>query len=199
MRQFVQEEGGILMLKRLLDIIGAVAGLTLFSPAYIIIILGQKISSNGPIFYAQERIGKNGKAFNIIKFRTMTVNCEDDGIPQLAEENDERLTKFGKFLRSHHLDEMPQLWNVLCGDMSFVGYRPERRFFINQILMRRPDYTLLYQIRPGITSKATIYNGYTNTMEKMITRLDMDLEYLHHHSLRSEERRVGKECRSRWS
>lgn len=171
------------MLKRLLDIIGAVAGLTLFSPVYLIIIIGQKICSNGPVFYAQERVGKDGKPFHIIKFRTMTVNCEGDGIPQLAEENDERLTKFGKFLRSHHLDEMPQLWNVLCGDMSFVGYRPERQFFIEQILKLRPDYTELYKIRPGITSKATINNGYTNTMEKMITRLDLDLEYLHHHSL----------------
>lgn len=171
------------MLKRLLDVIGATAGLTIFSPVYLTIMVGQKLCGNGPIFYAQERVGKGGKVFKIIKFRTMMVNCEEDGIPQLAEVNDERLTRFGKFLREHHLDEMPQLWNVLRGDMSFVGYRPERQFFIDQIIQLRPDYKDLYAIRPGITSKATLYNGYTNTMEKMIKRLDMDLAYLHNYSL----------------
>ena len=113
----------------------------------------------------------------------MVVNNENEGTPQLAEPDDDRLTKFGKFLREHHLDELPQLWNVLIGDMSFVGYRPERQYFIQKIMKLRPDYTLLYAIRPGITSMATIKNGYTNTMEKMIRRLDMDLEYLEHVSI----------------
>lgn len=112
----------------------------------------------------------------------MDATAEENGIPQLAEVNDERLTTIGKFLRRHHLDEMPQLWNVLKGDMSFVGYRPERKFFIEQIMAVRPDYERLYAIRPGVTSLATIYNGYTYTMEKMIRRLDMDLDYLEHHS-----------------
>lgn len=113
----------------------------------------------------------------------MVENTEEDGIPQLAEDNDSRLTAFGKMLREHHLDELPQLWNVLRGDMSFVGYRPERQFFIDKIMELRPDYAELYSIRPGITSYATLYNGYTNTMDKMIRRLDMDLEYLHNMSL----------------
>ncbi len=113
----------------------------------------------------------------------MRVNTEENGIPILAEVNDERLTKIGKILREHHLDELPQLWNVLKGDMSFVGYRPERKYFIDKIMEVRPDYVELYKIRPGITSMATIYNGYTNTLEKMIRRLDMDLEYLKNKSL----------------
>ena len=113
----------------------------------------------------------------------MVPNTEEDGIPLLAEVNDERLTTFGKYLREHHIDELPQLWNVLKGDMSFVGYRPERKYFIDKIMTQRPDYAELYRMRPGITSMATLYNGYTNTMEKMIRRLDMDLDYLNNFSL----------------
>ena len=96
---------------------------------------------------------------------------------------DDRLTPAGKFLREHHLDELPQLWNVFVGDMSFVGPRPERQYFIDKIMAENPDYELLYQIRPGITSMATIYNGYTDTMEKMLIRLQMDLDYLQRRSL----------------
>ena len=107
----------------------------------------------------------------------MIVAAEENG-PELACKEDNRLTKFGKFLREHHLDELPQLWNVLIGDMSFVGYRPERKFYIDQIMQHNPDYQLLYCSRPGVTSYATIYNGYTDTMEKMLKRLDYDLEYL---------------------
>lgn len=121
----------------------------------------------------------------------MIVNDEDNGIPQLAEANDERLTRVGRFLRTHHIDELPQLWNVLIGDMSFVGYRPERPYFIEKIIAIRPDYTELFAIRPGITSMATIYNGYTNNMEQMIRRLDMDLDYLHHMSLATDIKIIG--------
>lgn len=170
-------------IKRFLDIVGATIGLIILSPLYIIIYIAIKLTTEGPAFYCQERIGLGGKPFNIYKFRTMLVNTESDGIPQLAEENDGRLTSIGKFLREHHLDELPQLWNVLVGDMSFVGHRPERKYFIDKIMEQRPDYSKLYQIRPGITSMATIYNGYTNTMAKMIIRLDMDLEYLDNQSL----------------
>ena len=98
-------------------------------------------------------------------------------------ENDPRLTKVGKFIRAHHLDELPQLWNVFVGDMSFVGYRPERKFFIDQIKKIDPRYDYLYQIRPGVTSYATLYNGYTDTIEKMVKRLEYDLYYLEHRSL----------------
>lgn len=178
--------------KRLFDIIGAVVGLILLSPLYLIIFLGLKLTCKGPAFFVQERIGKGGKSFEIYKFRTMIVNNENNGVPLLTEADDERLTKFGKWLRSHHLDELPQLWNVLKGDMSFVGYRPERQYFINQIMALRPDYAELYQIRPGITSEATIHNGYTNTMEKMIRRLDMDLAYLHNQSIATDAKIVAE-------
>lgn len=170
-------------LKRLLDILGAAAGLVAMSPLFLLIYIGLKVSTDGPAIFRQERIGLGGRPFHIYKFRTMVVNTENDGIPQLAEVNDERLTRLGKFLREHHLDELPQLWNVLTGDMSFVGYRPERQYFIDKIMQLRPDYAELYSIRPGITSMATLYNGYTSTMAKMIRRLDMDLDYLHHQSL----------------
>ena len=178
--------------KRLFDIIGAVVGLILLSPLYLIIFLGLKLTCKGPAFFVQERIGKGGKPFEIYKFRTMIVNNENNGVPLLTEADDERLTKFGTWLRSHHLDELPQLWNVLKGDMSFVGYRPERQYFINQIMALRPDYAELYQIRPGITSEATIHNGYTNTMEKMIRRLDMDLAYLHNQSIATDAKIVAE-------
>ena len=178
--------------KRLFDIIGAVVGLILLSPLYLIIFLGLKLTCKGPAFFVQERIGKGGKPFEIYKFRTMIVNNENNGVPLLTEADDERLTKFGKWLRSHHLDELPQLWNVLKGDMSLVGYRPERQYFINQIMALRPDYADLYQIRPGITSEATIHNGYTNTMEKMIRRLDMDLAYLHNQSIATDAKIVAE-------
>lgn len=118
----------------------------------------------------------------ILKFRTMVIDSEKDGVPMLAEINDQRLTPFGKWLRTHHLDELPQLYNVLRGDMSLVGPRPERKYFIDQIMEHDPRYSMLYQIRPGVTSYATLYNGYTDTMEKMLRRLNYDLYYLEHRS-----------------
>jgi lipopolysaccharide/colanic/teichoic acid biosynthesis glycosyltransferase len=113
----------------------------------------------------------------------MVVDAEKDGVPQLEQTDDPRLTGFGRSLRKHHLDELPQIWNVLKGDMSFVGYRPERKYFIDQIMQQNADYALLYRTCPGVTSLATIENGYTDTMEKMLRRLDMDLYYLRHRSL----------------
>lgn len=113
----------------------------------------------------------------------MTVTSESDGKPALCQKDDKRLTKIGKFLREHHLDELPQLWNVLIGEMSFVGPRPERKFFVDKITAINPDYELLYQLRPGLFSSATLYNGYTDTMSKMLERLRMDLDYLHHRTL----------------
>ena len=113
----------------------------------------------------------------------MSVSSEADGTPLLYKENDERLTKIGKFLRLHHLDEFPQLWNVLKGDMSIVGPRPERPYFVEKIKAINPNYELLYQLRPGLVSPATLYNGYADSMDKMLERLRMDLEYLHNRSL----------------
>lgn len=138
-----------------------------------------------PTIFRQERIGLHGKPFYIYKFRSMTRDAEKDG-PQLLLEgalNDPRLTRVGRFLRAHHLDELPQLWNVVRGDMAFIGYRPERKFYIDQIMERDPRYEQLYAIRPGVTSYATLYNGYTDTIEKMLRRLELDLYYLEHQSL----------------
>lgn len=171
------------MLKRTGDVVGSFILLLILSPVFLVIYIMQKIEGEGPAIYSQERIGYKGKPFYIYKFRTMKVEAEKGGVPQLAQKDDDRLTKVGRFLREHHLDEMPQLWNVLKGDMSFVGYRPERRYFIEKIMEHNPDYELLYVSRPGVTSNATLYNGYTDTMEKMLQRLDMDLDYLRHRTL----------------
>ena len=112
----------------------------------------------------------------------MRIDSEKDGKPCLAKKGDERLTPVGKFLREHHLDELPQLWNVFCGQMAFIGPRPERKYFIDQIMEHDARYVFLYQIRPGVTSYATLYNGYTDTMDKMLRRLRYDLFYLQHRS-----------------
>ncbi len=178
-------------LKRTGDIILSLIGLVCLSPIFLIVYIVQKLTSEGPAIFSQERIGYGGKPFNIYKFRTMVVDAEENG-PELACKGDNRLTKFGKFLREHHLDELPQLWNVLKGDMSFVGYRPERKFYIDQIMQHNPDYQLLYCSRPGITSNATIYNGYTDTMAKMLVRLDMDLEYLRTRTLTQDLQIIWK-------
>ena len=170
-------------LKRVGDVMGALFLLIVLSPVFLYIYMRQRWNASGPVIYTQERIGKGGKPFKIYKFRTMVVDAEKDGVPQLEQDEDPRLTTFGKKLRKRHLDELPQIWNVLKGDMSFVGYRPERQFFIDQIMERNPDYQLLYQTTPGVTSIATIENGYTDTIEKMLKRLDMDLDYLRNRTL----------------
>ena len=170
-------------IKRAFDIVASLLGLIILSPAILYVSIRLRRQGDGPVIFRQERIGLHGRPFHILKFRTMRLDAEQDGVPQLAEKSDNRLTPVGRYLREHHLDEMPQLWNVLVGDMSFVGYRPERQHFIDQIMKENSDYEQLYQIRPGITSMATIYNGYTDTMEKMLIRLQMDLEYLQKRSL----------------
>jgi len=170
-------------IKRTFDCILALICLIIFSPLFLVCYIGIRKEDGRPVIYSQERIGKGGKPFMILKFRTMKEEAEKDGIPQLAEKDDERLTPFGKWLRKHHLDELPQLWNVLRGDMAFIGPRPERKYFIDKIMEHDPRYELLYQIRPGVTSYATLYNGYTDTMEKMLRRLELDLYYLEHNSL----------------
>lgn len=158
--------------------------LVLFSPLFLICFVMIKLNDGGPVIFKQERIGRLGRPFNIYKFRSMRTDAEKSG-PALSSANgqdDPRLTRIGKILRAHHLDELPQLWNVLVGDMSLVGYRPERKFYIDQIMEHDPRYASLYQMRPGLTSYATLYNGYTDTMEKMLRRLELDLYYIEHHS-----------------
>lgn len=171
------------MLKRVGDVVGAVVLLIVLSPIFLYIYIRQKMDGTGTVIYRQERIGKGGRPFNIYKFRTMVMDAEKDGVPQLEQDDDPRLTEFGRSLRKRHLDELPQLWNVLKGDMSFVGYRPERQYFIDLIMQRNPDYALLYETSPGVTSIATISNGYTDTMDKMLKRLELDLDYLRNRSL----------------
>lgn len=170
-------------LKRVGDVAGALFLLIVLSPVFLYIYIKQRWNASGPVIYSQERIGRGGKPFRIYKFRTMVVDAEKDGVPQLEQDDDPRLTELGKVLRKRHLDELPQIWNVLKGEMSFVGYRPERQYFIDKIMKHNPDYQLLYQSTPGVTSLATIQNGYTDTMEKMLKRLDMDLDYLRNRSL----------------
>ena len=168
--------------KRSTDILVSVPCLVLFSPLFVFISLAIKWEDGLPIIYKQERIGLHGKPFNIYKFRSMKADAEKDGPILLEIEGDTRLTHVGKFIRTHHLDELPQLWNILKGDMSLVGPRPERKYYIDQIMEHDPRYTYLYQIRPGATSYATLYNGYTDTMPKMLKRLELDLYYLEHRS-----------------
>ncbi len=170
--------------KRIFDCFVALICLIIFSPLILICWIAVKSEDGGPAIYKQERIGRFGRPFYIYKFRSMRLDAEKFG-PQLSHksgEDDPRLTKIGRFIRAHHLDELPQFWNVFCGDMSFVGPRPERKFYIDQILEHDYRYTYLYQIRPGVTSYATLYNGYTDTMEKMLKRLEYDLYYLGHRS-----------------
>ena len=169
---------------RCLDVFISFVGLVVFSPIFVLCYLAIKIEDRGSAIFKQERIGYKGEPFILYKFRSMVDKAEENGTPELySGKNDSRQTRVGLFLREHHLDEMPQLWNVFKGDMSLVGYRPERKFFVDKIMAINPDYELLYKMRPGVFSKATLYNGYTYTMEKMLKRLDMDLEYLRDHSL----------------
>lgn len=180
------------MIKRGFDIGMSSLLLLIFSPVIAICSILIKREDGGPVLFVQERIGRGGKPFNIYKFRSMRTDAEAAGTPALySGEEDPRLTRVGKFLRAHHLDELPQLWNVLKGDMSFIGYRPERQYYIDRIKQYNARYDYLYQIRPGVTSYATLYNGYTDTMEKMLTRLDLDLYYLRNHSVLFDVKVLG--------
>ena len=172
-----------LWVKRFSDIVCSIFGLILLSPVFLVIAILMKRQKNGTIFFRQERIGYGGKPFTIYKFRTMSSVIEDDG-PQLVAKSDSTCsTPLELFLRDHHLDELPQLWNVLKGDMSLVGPRPERRYFIDKIMEHDKSYTLIFEMRPGLTSEATLYNGYTDTMDKMLRRLQMDIDYLESRTL----------------
>ena len=174
-------------MKRTLDITLAIFCLVIFSPVILLCALAVWRDVGRPVIFRQERIGKGGKPFMICKFRSMGKDAEEENVPRLSPgASDGRLTKTGRFLREHHLDELPQLWNVLRGDMSFVGYRPERKYFIEKIMEQDRRYERLYAMRPGVTSLATLYNGYTDTMEKMLKRLELDLYYQERHTLRMD-------------
>mgnify|MGYP004533365521 FL=1 len=168
--------------KRVFDFLVAFVALVVFSPLFIVCYFAVKHEDGGPAIFKQERIGRFGRPFYIYKFRSMRVDAEKNGPALYQHERDTRMTKVGKFLRVHHLDELPQLWNVVKGDMSFIGPRPERKFYIDKIMLHDVRYEYLYQIRPGVTSYATLYNGYTDTMDKMLKRLELDLYYLKNRS-----------------
>ena len=169
-------------MRRACDVVMALMGMAVLSPVYLIVAILVKCSSKGPVIYQQERIGLHGKSFMILKFRTMTDHAEQ-GVPCLSSDNDPRITRLGHVLRKYRIDELPQMWNVLRGDMSIVGPRPERRFFINQIEQVAPYYCLIYRIRPGLTSWGPIKVGYTDTMDKMVRRLNYDIVYMENMSL----------------
>lgn len=169
-------------LKRLGDIIVSFIALILLSPVFAAIAIAIKCNSPGPIFYSQERIGLRKKPFTIYKFRSMTSDAEDSG-PALSSSNDSRITSVGRILRKYRIDEFPQFWNVLKGDMSLVGPRPEREFYIRQIIKKAPYYTLIHQVRPGITSLGMVKHGYASNVDQMIERLQYDLIYLENVSL----------------
>lgn len=172
-----------LCIKRAFDLITAAIVMVVLSPLYLLLWILVYCSSKGPAFYSQQRIGLHGKPFDIYKFRTMVQHAEED-VPQLSTDDDPRVTKVGKFMRKYRLDELPQMWNILRGDMSIVGPRPEREFFIRQIVEKAPYYCLLYKIRPGMTSWGPIRVGYTDTLQKMIDRLNYDIVYMENMSIR---------------
>jgi exopolysaccharide biosynthesis polyprenyl glycosylphosphotransferase len=170
------------IVKRIMDIVISIIALILLSPVFLIVAIGVRISSKGPIFYSHKRIGYKGKSFDMIKFRTMYQNAEKD-TPKLSSKNDPRITPFGLFLRKVRLDEIPQFFTVLKGDMALVGYRPEREFFINQIVEYAPHYKLLLKIKPGITSWGQVKFGYAENVEEMVQRLKYDILYLENMTL----------------
>ena len=168
--------------KRGIDIAASLFVLTVFSPLYLIVSILVKSSSKGPVIFSQERIGIHGKPFMIHKFRSMYTDAEKLG-PALSSENDPRITPFGKFMRKTRLDEIPQFYNVLIGDMALVGPRPERQFFIDKIVKKAAHYNHLLKVRPGITSWGQVKYGYAENVDQMIERLKYDIIYIENMSL----------------
>lgn len=174
-------DGSTANIKRTIDVVASCAGLLLLSPLLALLALLVKTDSPGPAFYSQERQGRHKKPFRIYKFRSMRVDAEDDG-PQLSSAHDERITRLGHTLRKYRLDELPQLWNILKGDMSLVGPRPEREHYVRLIMERVPAYTLVQQVRPGLTSWGMVKFGYASNVDQMIERLRYELYYLDNQS-----------------
>jgi len=168
--------------KRAVDMAVSLLGLILLSPLFLLLAMKVKSSSKGPVFFTQKRVGYNGKEFDIIKFRSMREDAEQ-GIPQLSSEHDARITPFGRIMRKYRLDELPQLWNVLKGEMSLVGPRPERRYFIDQIIHTAPQYQLLQRVKPGITSLGMVKYGYASNLQEMLQRMRYDLLYIENMSM----------------
>jgi lipopolysaccharide/colanic/teichoic acid biosynthesis glycosyltransferase len=177
--------------KRTFDIFFSSMVILFGLPVFLMVMAITKLTSKGPVFYRQERIGRNGSPFEILKFRSMIVESEVNG-PQLTSDNDPRITPWGNFMRKTHLDEIPQFWNVLSGDMSVVGPRPERAHFIQQIVAKAPAYTQLLTLRPGITSIGQLNFGYAETVEEMVQRMFLDLKYLTQVNLLTDLKIIGE-------
>jgi exopolysaccharide biosynthesis polyprenyl glycosylphosphotransferase len=169
-------------IKRLIDIAASLISLVLLSPLFIFIALKVRASSKGPILFLQERIGYKGKPFTMYKFRSMFVDAEKNG-PALSSDHDPRITKWGRIMRKWRLDELPQLWNILIGEMSFVGPRPERKFYVDQIVVKSPYYKYLLKVKPGLTSWGMVQYGYAENVEGMMERSKFDLVYIENISL----------------
>ena len=170
------------LIKRAMDIMVSLFFIILLLPLYLFITIRVLLSSKGPIFYKQERIGLNGRPFYIYKFRSMKVDAEASG-PQLSSDDDPRVTSWGKVMRKWRLDELPQFWNVIKGDMSLVGPRPERQYFIDKIMEQAPHYRHLLKVRPGITSWGQVKYGYASNIDEMLQRLRFDILYIENMSL----------------
>jgi lipopolysaccharide/colanic/teichoic acid biosynthesis glycosyltransferase len=169
-------------LKRLIDVLAAFSGLIFLSPLLLFSALKTRLSSKGPVIYKQERVGYKGKRFFICKFRSMYENAEKEG-PLLSSSNDSRTTPWGRIMRIWRLDELPQLWNILIGDMSLVGPRPERKFYIDKISEKTNNYPILLEMKPGLTSWGMVQFGYASTVDEMIERMQHDVYYVEHASL----------------
>ena len=169
-------------MKRIIDILLAIAGIVILLPLILLTAIMVKLSSRGPVFFSQERTGYNQKPFMIWKFRSMQISAEQTG-PQLSSNEDNRVTTWGKIIRKWRLDEIPQLWNVLKGDMSIVGPRPERKYYIDQIIKTNPEYLTLLKVKPGLTSNGMVKFGYAENVEEMIQRMKYDLTYVESASL----------------
>jgi lipopolysaccharide/colanic/teichoic acid biosynthesis glycosyltransferase len=165
-----------------MDVLLSFLAIIALLPIFIISILLVRLSSRGPIFYRQERVGIHAKPFKIIKFRSMVVDAEKNG-PQLSSDDDPRITKWGKIMRQYRVDELPQFWNVLKGDMSIVGPRPERAYYAEKIITQAPYYKHIHKVKPGITSWGMVRFGYASTVEEMVHRLQYDIIYIENMSI----------------
>jgi polysaccharide biosynthesis protein PslA len=168
--------------KRLIDILVSLIGFVLLSPLFMYVTIRTAFSGKGSLIYKQDRLGYKGKPFQILKFRSMFVHAENDG-PALSSDNDPRITPWGRIMRKWRLDELPQLWNILVGDMSLVGPRPERQFYVDQIVQRNPYYKYLLKVKPGLTSWGMVQFGYASSVDEMIERMEYDLIYIENISL----------------
>jgi lipopolysaccharide/colanic/teichoic acid biosynthesis glycosyltransferase len=170
------------ILKLIFDYLFSIVGLIILLPVILILAVAIKFSTDGPVIYSQKRIGKNGRPFHIYKFRSM--NCTDEeGTELISGKDDIRINKVGRFMRKHKLDEIPNLINVLKGEMSFTGPRPEQRHFIEMIIIRNPEYKLLHKIKPGITSWGIVKFGYASNIKEITQRMEYDLYYMKNRSL----------------